>query len=244
MGNRDIKETKIKELILRARGPHRNMQEFAKEIGMSPAKLYRIAQGGFRKPISDKDLSAIAEHADADSDVTFGLLKIAVMQDEEDKHPETIAAPDRDGTYWEISARRAVMEALFASNIAFVDAAREGQFFDFSMNAHLSDNERTLYFAATHMKAPYHIQRTLEESVGRFVLNADGHDAWHYIVFIAKSEELQAGIISSHMEYLRQYHTDFNISVLFIEELPDRRYAIREVCMRPEEQIFDFNYAE
>lgn len=237
-------DTKIKKLIYDARGPHRNMQQFAADIGMSPAKLYRIAEGGFRKPVSDDDLEAIAEHADKESGITFGQLKVAVMQDEAARHQEENDVSKDRFQYWEISAKRAVMEALYANNIPFVNAEQHGNFFDFCMAAQIGDFKQTLYFDVKHYAEPYNIQSFLERSIGGYVLNGN-EDGWHYVVFIGEPEERNGNrptFQEHYIEHLRDRHTSLNVSVLFIDERIDGSYVIKEVCLKPEAQIVSFDY--
>lgn len=238
-----VMETKIKELIYKARGSSRNMKEFAMELGMSPAKLYRIAEGGLRKPVSDDDLEAIAEHAVEGSGVTFGLLKLAVMQDTTARQPEKEVSKDSQD-YWELSARRAVMDALFSHNIPFINSTQRHQsFYDFSMEAQIDDFKSMLYFDVRHYSARCDFTGFLYRSVGEYALS--GIDAgWHYVVFIGEPEEhngTRPTMQEHYIEILRQQHTTLNVSVLFINEMPDRSYRIEEVCLNPDAQIIDFN---
>jgi len=62
-------EMNLLELINRAKGD-RNMSQFAEDCGISPATMYKIAQGNFRKRISESTVDAIVANADPDSGVT------------------------------------------------------------------------------------------------------------------------------------------------------------------------------
>lgn len=62
-------ELTLRELIDRAKGD-RNISQFAEDCGVSPATMYKIAQGNIRKKISESTLDSIIDNAAPQSDVT------------------------------------------------------------------------------------------------------------------------------------------------------------------------------
>lgn len=61
--------SELARLLLKAKGVHRNMTEFAKECGTSASTFSRIANCKIKQAIPTELLEAIAEHADPDSGV-------------------------------------------------------------------------------------------------------------------------------------------------------------------------------
>ena len=66
----------LKTLITAAKGD-RNLKAFASQAGISYPKLYRLIEHKIKRPVDDATLKAIADHAEADSGVTFEALKEA-----------------------------------------------------------------------------------------------------------------------------------------------------------------------
>ena len=67
----------LAELVLKAKGPGRSLNEFAKTCGVNPSTLSRIVNQKNSGPCADALIKAIAENADADSGVTLENLLIA-----------------------------------------------------------------------------------------------------------------------------------------------------------------------
>lgn len=74
MEQTNIDFDKFADLVVKAKGPHRTMQQFAVEIGTTPSTLSRIINKKNTGASAESLLKAIAEHADPESGVTFDML--------------------------------------------------------------------------------------------------------------------------------------------------------------------------
>lgn len=88
---------KFAELVIRAKGPERTMQQFAAEIGTNPSTLSRIINKKNTGPSAESLLRAIAEHADSNSNITFEMLmKVNGMEKKQQTRAEWILESERD----------------------------------------------------------------------------------------------------------------------------------------------------
>lgn len=74
MEQTNIDFDKFADLVIKAKGNHRTMQQFAAEIGTTPSTLSRIINKKNTGASAESLLRAIAEHADPESEVTLDML--------------------------------------------------------------------------------------------------------------------------------------------------------------------------
>ena len=71
---RETNHEKLSELVVRAKGPHKSLRQFAIELGSSPATIHRIVEMKNAMKCNDELIFKIAEHAEPNSGVTLDLL--------------------------------------------------------------------------------------------------------------------------------------------------------------------------
>lgn len=69
-----VDKIRIQELLLRAKGPDRNMKEFSEKSGINTSTLSRIKNGDITKPLTQDVLEAIYDAADPDAGITMEAL--------------------------------------------------------------------------------------------------------------------------------------------------------------------------
>ena len=69
-----VDKIRIQELLLRAKGPNRNMRQFSEESGINTSTLSRIKNGDIAKPLTQDVLNAIYNAADPDAGITLEAL--------------------------------------------------------------------------------------------------------------------------------------------------------------------------
>lgn len=77
MEQTNIDFDKFADLVVKAKGTQRTMQQFAAEIGTTPSTLSRIINKKNTGASAESLLRAIAEHADPESGVTLDMLMAA-----------------------------------------------------------------------------------------------------------------------------------------------------------------------
>ena len=237
----------IKELIYNARGSQRNMKQFARELGFSPAKLYRIADGDMRKPVSDDDLRTIVAHAAEDSTVTFEQLKSALQECIASKVVlEQFQAP-ANAVMWDRLARQAIMDNLYMANVKNkgVKEFHHSGYFDFGIEIERGDETKLLLFDVVHSVFLNRTVAMLHEHIGRIACSANDDQTWYYIALVDRVGSDDDNVRIAHMDMIAQQFSDvrmpFNISILLIHEIQTAEYHIEEICLRPEEQFISFN---
>lgn len=252
-GSLTISYYDVKALIYSARGPERNMNEFAKELGMSPAKLYRIAEGNIKKPISDEDIQKIVDHACEGSEISFDSLKAAIISSIELPDTEQINSVEtplvREIDPVKVAAsRKAVMECLFDKGIKNQSISFEYSC-DFAFEAEIDGTTERLLFCLNRSTSG---NLSFYETIGRLVCNKSfDTESRYYIVFYDsyeagtkyKSEQkarlflYQQAIERQKIENAaRSIATPLKISVLIIyEENPG--YLVKEICLGPQEPV-------
>lgn len=84
---KDYDGQRLSELVVRAKGENRSLNQFAKECGVNPSTMSRLINMKNNTPCSEDLIDAIAKNADPDSGITleelleaYGLAAIEVME--------------------------------------------------------------------------------------------------------------------------------------------------------------------
>jgi len=232
----------LRSLIYSAKGEHRNMKQFAEEIGMSPAKLYRIADGDLRRPISDDDLKKIVDCAVDGSDVRFEDLKDAVNNLIASRNAPNFMRERRQQI--ERMARQAISESLLLKNIMIRNVeSSDVRPYDFAIDIGNMQDSARLFFDVKTDSFLLRRNDRIYTSLGLFACSEYEGDAWYYLVYIDSltdqdiDKELFLTRSKSFIHFLEKLHASINASILYIYEI-NYRYYISEICLHPETQLF------
>ena len=101
------KELTIPELLVMAKGPKRNMKEFAEACEISPSTFSRILNEKNIKPLSEKMMKLIVRNADKSAKITIEMLRQA----------NTKLTPDTEDNIKRVIVRRMQEDLKMVKNI-------------------------------------------------------------------------------------------------------------------------------
>ena len=245
----------LKELIYAARGDHRNMKEFAVELGMSPAKLYKIADGDIRKAPPDADLQIIANKAVPGSGVTYELLKEACDNVLREKARSKAILSSRAAELVSFASQMVYQSALSSgAKVQAIDLKHlspqantkktHGHFCDMGLEIECAALRQKAFFAFRLSDEKLNAEKT-ERFIGQIFHTGYSEDEFYYLVFIEYRPSQNPKVASLVENLLKEDFSEVrlpvNMSIVYIIRNNDTSCQMSELSLSPAHGILSFN---
>ena len=233
-------DDELKELILEGRGSNRNMEEYAKAIGISVAALYRIMNGKIKRSLTDKVLHAIADNAAEGSNVTYErVLNVT----EKYLYYKNYSDDMHDHLKTRSNQMYHAVNRLFAESgipYAGIDVNgsyknfREEPYFDFAFRVITDNKEERFFFQVANGSLPLDgFCHDIDLFGGHLMHNGIGKpDEWYYLVVSNDRKDIPLSDrkknIDNLMEACSDYTSFMNEGVLAVTPIGSEEYIVNE----------------
>ena len=241
----------LRELIYAARGDQRTMKQFAIDLGMSPAKLYKIAGGDIRKLPSDTDFHLIADKAVSESGVTYELLKDACEDVLREKSRSDKSLRNKTADILSFASHVVYQTALSSgAKVQAIDLNPRSQFSAEKAHGHFCDMGLAIENDSVTQKAYFAFKlsdetlnaENAERFIGQIFHAGYSSDEFYYLVFSEYRFSHKTKIESSEfLEDFSKVKLPVNMSIVYISRNSDELYQMNELSLGPEKGILLFN---